>query len=294
MRDWSSRAGRTTLVPSDIVAVQRRSPLSVRKRTPWRPQPDGEVRTERAGARDWFSDRLFVEAQQGHRRAGYGASIALHVGSAVVLFIVLGMRAGSIELVTAGSPLVTPTTMALIWLADLPPVSSQPVEPSAPTASWRPPAAAPAAGADVKAAAPLEAPVGIEPEKGAERAVDGIEGGVAGGIVGGQIDGVAAAGASSPGPLRVGGGGIKPPRKIKHVKPVYPQSALSDQARGTVVIEATIGADGTVQAVTVVHSVPALDRAALDAVRQWEYEPSRLNGAPVAVMMTVVVNFAIQ
>jgi protein TonB len=49
-----------------------------------------------------------------------------------------------------------------------------------------------------------------------------------------------------------------------------------------------------VQSTKVIHSVPALDQAALDAVRQWEYTPSMLNGAPVAVIMTVVVNFAMQ
>jgi len=44
----------------------------------------------------------------------------------------------------------------------------------------------------------------------------------------------------------------------------------------------------------VIHSVPALDQAAIDAVRQWEYAPSILNGVAVAIILTVVVNFAIQ
>ena len=95
------------------------------------------------------------------------------------------------------------------------------------------------------------------------------------------------------GPLRPGSG-IQPPRKVKDVKPVYPQNGLTDQTRGTVVIEATIGVDGRVTDAKVIHSVAALDQAALDAVRQWEYAPSVLNGVAVAVIMTVVVNFAIQ
>ena len=75
---------------------------------------------------------------------------------------------------------------------------------------------------------------------------------------------------------------------------IAPPLALLTQARGTVVIEITIGTDGTVREATVVHSVPQLDQAALEAVRQWEYEPTRVNGTLVALIMTVVVNFAIQ
>ena len=97
----------------------------------------------------------------------------------------------------------------------------------------------------------------------------------------------------STGPLRVGGG-IKPPRKIKDVKPAYPPGVLAEQMRGTVVIEATIDTDGKVCSAKILHSVPALDQAALDAVRQWEYAPSLLDGLPVAVVFTVIVNFVIQ
>ena len=89
------------------------------------------------------------------------------------------------------------------------------------------------------------------------------------------------------------GPGIQPPQKIKDAKPVYPAGALSDQARGTVVVEATIGVDGKVASAKVIRSIPQLDEAALEAVRQWEFLPARMNGAPVAVIMTVVVNFAI-
>jgi protein TonB len=61
-----------------------------------------------------------------------------------------------------------------------------------------------------------------------------------------------------------------------------------------VILEATIGPDGKVRDAKVVRSVPLLDAAALDAVRQWEYTPSFLNGVAVAVIMTVIVNFAMQ
>ena len=87
---------------------------------------------------------------------------------------------------------------------------------------------------------------------------------------------------------------MKPPRKIKDVKPVYPASAFPMRAQGAVLIEAIIGPDGRVQEARVLHSVRPLDEAALDAVRRWEYEPSLLNGVPVAVVITIVVNFALQ
>jgi protein TonB len=61
-----------------------------------------------------------------------------------------------------------------------------------------------------------------------------------------------------------------------------------------VVVEAVIGPDGKIQAAKVIHSVAGFDQAALDAVRQWEYTPSMLNGVAVAVVMTVVVNFTMQ
>jgi TonB family protein len=94
-------------------------------------------------------------------------------------------------------------------------------------------------------------------------------------------------------PVRVGGQ-IRPPTKIKDVKPVYPAIAQSARVGGTVTIEATIGTDGKVTDARVVRSIPLLDQAALDAVRQWEYLPTLLNGVPVPVLTTITINFARQ
>jgi len=94
-------------------------------------------------------------------------------------------------------------------------------------------------------------------------------------------------------PLRVGGH-IKPPTKIKDVKPVYPAVAQAARVAGEVTIEATIGPDGKVADARVVRSIPLLDQAALDAVRQWEYTPTLLNGVPVPILMTVTITFARQ
>jgi len=90
------------------------------------------------------------------------------------------------------------------------------------------------------------------------------------------------------------GGKIKPPTKIKDVAPVYPAAAKTARVAGVVIIEATIGANGKVIDTKVLRSVPMLDQAALDAVRQWEFTPTLLNGSPVPVVMTVTVNFKLQ
>jgi len=87
------------------------------------------------------------------------------------------------------------------------------------------------------------------------------------------------------------GGRIMAPKKIKDVKPVYPAIAQSARVSGVVTIEATIGPDGKVTDARVVRSIPLLDQAALDAVRQWEYLPTMLNGLPVPVVVTVTINF---
>lgn len=93
-------------------------------------------------------------------------------------------------------------------------------------------------------------------------------------------------------PVRVGGT-IKPPTKIRDIRPRYPAIAQSARVQGLVIIEAVVGPDGRVQNARVLRSVPLLDQAALDAVRQWEYTPTLLNGLPVPVIMTVTVRFTL-
>jgi periplasmic protein TonB len=61
-----------------------------------------------------------------------------------------------------------------------------------------------------------------------------------------------------------------------------------------VIIEATIGPSGKVTDAKVLRSIPLLDNAALEAVRQWEFTPTLLNGVPVPVIMTVTVQFTLQ
>jgi TonB family protein len=95
-----------------------------------------------------------------------------------------------------------------------------------------------------------------------------------------------------PAPVRVGGN-IRAPKKIKNVEPVYPALAQSARKEGLVILELLVSSTGTVQEAKVIKSEPLLDQAALDAVRQWEYEPTLLNGVPVAVLYNVVVTFSL-
>jgi protein TonB len=94
-------------------------------------------------------------------------------------------------------------------------------------------------------------------------------------------------------PVRVGGN-IKPPRKTRDVSPVYPATAIAARVQGIVIIEASIAPDGEVSDARVIKSVPLLDQAALDAVLQWTYDPTFVNGVAVPVLMTVTVNFALK
>ena len=132
---------------------------------------------------------------------------------------------------------------------------------------------------------------------------EGVPGGVAGGVPGGIVGGVVGgsgtvvppppppAPAPPPrAPIRAGGQ-IQAPSLIKRVPPVYPRIAVSAGVQGTVILEATVGRDGRVEGVEVLRSVALLDRAAMDAVRQWQYEPLLLNGKPERFILTVSVSF---
>jgi protein TonB len=75
---------------------------------------------------------------------------------------------------------------------------------------------------------------------------------------------------------------------------MYPDIARSARVDGTVILEAVVDANGSVTQLRVVRSVPLLDRAALDAVRQWRYAPSLYGGRPVSVLLTITVRFTLQ
>jgi protein TonB len=78
------------------------------------------------------------------------------------------------------------------------------------------------------------------------------------------------------------------------VAPLYPPVALAVHREGIVILEAVIAEDGSVRDVRVVRPVPLLDQAAIEAVRQWRFTPTLLNGEAVPIVMTVTVNFQLR
>ena len=99
-----------------------------------------------------------------------------------------------------------------------------------------------------------------------------------------------ARGNSVDGTVRVGAVN-RTPVKIVDVPPVTPELARRAGVFGTVILEVTIGADGSVERARVLRSIPLLDQAAIDAVKQWRFEPVMLNGQAVPVITTVPVTF---
>jgi protein TonB len=94
-------------------------------------------------------------------------------------------------------------------------------------------------------------------------------------------------------PRRVGNG-LPPPRKVKDAQPVYPPIAQSARVQGTIVMEAIVDDAGRVAAARVLRSIPLLDAAALAAVRQWEFQPARIDAQPTAIVMRMTIGFFLQ
>jgi protein TonB len=149
-------------------------------------------------------------------------------------------------------------------------------------------------------AAPLVAPpdIGKEPEVDPSPPVP--DGGIDGSVTIGTIAVLAAPPPPPPPPPPVKqepvhlSSGMQVPRRVANVDPVYPRVAQAARIEGVVILEATIDARGRVIDVRVLRSQPMLDQAAVDAVRQWIYTPTLLNGVPVPIIMTVTVNFKLQ
>jgi protein TonB len=94
-------------------------------------------------------------------------------------------------------------------------------------------------------------------------------------------------------PVRVGGN-VAAPERIKHVPPVYPDIAIRARVSGVVILELLVSPGGDVTDARVLKSIPLFDQAAIDAVRQWRYAPTTLNGVAVPVILTVTVNFSLE
>jgi protein TonB len=136
--------------------------------------------------------------------------------------------------------------------------------------------------------------------------VSGVAGGVPGGVPGGQLDGVLGGilGQGNQqfvppplpkplpghGPYRVGGK-VQAPRIIRQVQPIYPIIAKEARVTGQVAIDCVIDEHGDIAQLKVVSGSPLLMTAAVNAVEQWKYQPTLLNGVPIPVEMVVTVTF---
>jgi protein TonB len=125
--------------------------------------------------------------------------------------------------------------------------------------------------------------------------------GVGGGIGTGQGRGVGEGkgpgvgpgegGGTGGGPFRVGGG-VTPPTILSRVEPQYSEEARKARYQGTVVLEAIVKRDGTVDILRVVRSLGfGLDENAIQALKQWRFKPGMRNGIPVDVALNIEVNF---
>ncbi len=116
----------------------------------------------------------------------------------------------------------------------------------------------------------------------------GVEGGMVGGVPGGVLGGVI--GGTGEGPVS---DFDRPPRVLRQTKPRYPQEAFVKRVEGTVLVEFVIDAGGRVVTARVIQSIPLLDAAALEAVREWIFAPAFKHGQPVATAARAPVVFRI-
>ena len=194
-----------------------------------------------------------------------------------------------------------PKTMMATLLVAPPPPPPPPPPPAAAIVKVKPMAHLMQAG---KLVAPKAIPKDIKIIKEEEMPPDmgvgvaggvpgGIPGGSAGGVIGGVIGGL---GPPPPRPVLARirqGGNVQAALIINRVTPSYPPLARQTRIQGTVKLHAIIAKDGSVQQLEVVSGHPLLVQAALDAVRQWRYKPTLLNGEPVEVDTTVDVIFTL-
>jgi protein TonB len=212
-------------------------------------------------------------------------SIGLHL-FALFLVFVIPLTANLVL------PMVSVELPEYVRLAPMPP----PPEVAAPRREMT--AAPPAPGPPISAPPTIEPEPPVPPVYGPPGPVAPSTGlGPAGGAdLGFRVDAPSVLMPPPPqksGPVRVADLPV-PPRKIADARPIYPEIARQAKREGTVVMEAVLDTSGRVTQLRVIQSVPLLDQAALDAVRQWRYTPTMLGGNPVSVLMTITIRFQLQ
>jgi protein TonB len=237
-----------------------------------------------------FEDLLDSDVKVHKTKQGYTLPVSIAIHAVVLLAVVI------VPLMTAEA-LPEPTSVVKAFFVEpqAAPPPPPPPPPPAPKAAVQPRAVStPQPVQENKFTAPIETPDEVKPEEGIDLGVEGgvpggVEGGVPGGVVGGIVGGMPDA-PPPPTAVRVGGQ-IKEPKKLKSVNPTYPDIAKQARVQGVVILECTISPQGKVTDVKILRGIPLLDAAAVDAVKQWVYSPTLLNGVPVPVIMTVTVNF---
>jgi protein TonB len=136
------------------------------------------------------------------------------------------------------------------------------------------------------------------PAMAATGVVGGVPGGVPGGSMGGVIGSVLSSVSVAPPkmatPTRVRvSSGVQSGLLVRKTTPVYPPLARQARIQGTVVLQAQISKDGSIQNLQLISGHPMLAPAAIEAVKQWKYKPYLLNGEPVEVETQVQVNFTL-
>jgi protein TonB len=140
----------------------------------------------------------------------------------------------------------------------------------------------------------------LPPDVGSVGVTGGVPGGIAGGSAGGVLGGIiGGVGSNLPPPpkatparIRVGGN-VQQAKLIRQPRPAYPPLAKQARIQGVVHLSAIIAKDGTIQKLEVISGHPLLVPAALEAVKQWVYQPTLLNGEPVEVITQIDVNFTL-
>jgi len=241
--------------------------------------------------RDFAFETLFVsnESLGARRGAAVLTSFAVHAAlvTAAVVIPVLLYNALPEPGEAVRAFFVAPNLIA--------PPPPPPPPPAAGVRVTRAPAV-PAPLAPTAFVAPMEVPAEIRPDEGLDLGVEGgvpggVEGGVPGGVVGGVIGGLPLEPPPPPRKAVRVGGAIVAPKLIHRVAPEYPPLAALTRVQGTVILEATVGEDGRVQSVTLLRGQPILQEAAIEAVKQWRYQPLLLNGQPTPFVLTVTLLF---
>jgi len=217
----------------------------------------------------------------------FPASLLLHVGIASLLVV--------LPLLRTGLPPRLDRMVDAFLTAPAPP--SPPPPPAARRAGGRASRIRPVQAAAFDAGrfiAPVTIPDAIT-EEPAGGTLDGIDGGIDGGVPGGVWSGVVGPILNVligdvEGPVRAVGD-VRAPALVRRVAPEYPEIARQARVEGVIIIEAETDIYGRVRNARILRSLPLLDQAALDAVRQWVYEPLVVNGRPRGVLFTVTVTF---